>query len=192
MLPFSRFLSIQTAYGPSFSADGQRLAFLSNLTGVPQAWVMPAAGGWPSPLTFGQDRVGNVAWSPVDEALIFARDAGGNENSQLFWVRSDGTDERRLTRDDNAMHLFGAWSPDGQRIAYTANRRDRGRYDVWVHDLASGEEWMIWQNDLPGFLEPAAFSPDGTRLLVAHMSSALDEDLYELTLSTAGAPRCGT
>jgi len=37
------------------------------------------------------------------------------------------------------MHIFGAWSGDGQTIAYTANRRDRGRYDVWVQDLASGE-----------------------------------------------------
>jgi len=186
MVPFSRFLSIQLAYGPSFAPDGRRLAFLSTMTGVPQAWVMATEGGWPSPLTFENDRVANVTWSPADEALIFARDIGGNENTQLYWVRPDGSGERRLTRDDGAMHIFGAWSGEGQTIAYTANRRDRGRYDVWVQDLASGEERMVWQNDLPGFLEPADFSRDGARLLVARMSSAIDEDLYELTLRAGG------
>ena len=82
-LPFSRFLSIHAAYGPSFSADSQRLAFLSNITGAPQAWVMPASGGWPNLLTFETNRVVSVACSPVDDGLIFGRDIGGNENVQL-------------------------------------------------------------------------------------------------------------
>ena len=32
-IPLSRFLSIQSAYGPTFSPDSRRLAFLSNITG---------------------------------------------------------------------------------------------------------------------------------------------------------------
>ncbi len=185
-LPFSRFLSIQASYGPSFSPDGQRLAFLSNITGVPQAWVMPAHGGWPNPLTFENERVGTVAWSPVEDALVFARDIGGNENAQLYWVRADGSGERRLTSDAGAMHIFGAWSPNGRHIAYAANRRDRGRYDIWLLEVASGAEWLAWHNDEPGFLDPVGFAPDGSRLLVALMRSAMDEDLYELALNQAG------
>jgi len=182
-LPLSRFLSIQATYGPSFSAGGQRLAFISNITGVPQAWTMDAGGGWPSQLTFDNDRVATVAWSHVADELIFARDICGNENTQLYRVAADGSQERRLTRDDGAMHIFGGWSPDGKAMAFTANRRQRARYDVWVQDLASGVERLVWQNDAPGFLVPAGFSADGARLLVTLMSSALDEDLYELTLS---------
>jgi dipeptidyl aminopeptidase/acylaminoacyl peptidase len=182
-LPLSRFLSIQAAYGPSFSGDGKRLAFLSNITGVPQAWAMDAIGGWPSQLTFEKDRVVSVSWSPVAEGLIFARDIGGNENTQLYWLGADASNERRLTRDDGAMHVFGGWSADGKAIAYSANRRERARYDIWVQDLASGEERLVWQNDAPGFLVPTGFSPDGARLLVTLMSSSMDEDLYELTLS---------
>jgi len=153
---------------------------------VPQAWVMPAAGGWPNQVTFEKDRVQSVAWSPVDDSLIFERDIGGDENSQLYWVLADGSGERRLTAADNAMHIFGGWSPDGRAIAYAANRRNPGRYDIWLQDLASGAERMIWQNDLPGFLSPAGFSPDGTRLLVMRLSSAIDEDLYELGLQGSG------
>jgi Tol biopolymer transport system component len=104
-LPFSRFLSIQSTYGPSFSPDGQRLALLSNITGVPQAWVMPAGGGWPSPLTFEKDPGGQRLLGPAADALIFARDLSGNENAHLYWVRGDGSGERRLTAGDDAMHI---------------------------------------------------------------------------------------
>ncbi len=91
-IPFQRYLSVRSSYAPYFSADGQRLAFLSNLTGVPQAWTMPVQGGWPDQLTFGQDRVQSVWYSPVDDRLIFARDFGGNENAQLILINGDGSD----------------------------------------------------------------------------------------------------
>ena len=147
---------------------------------------MDANGGWPSQLTFDRDRVTSVSWSPVADELIFARDIGGNENTQLYWVDADASHERRLTRDDGAMHVLGGWSPDGKTIAYAANQRDRARYDVWLKDLASGEERLVWQNDAPGFLVPMGFSPDGGRLLVMLMSGGMDEDLYELRLGAAG------
>ena len=31
------------------SPDGRRLAFIATITGVPQAWVVDLAGGWPDP-----------------------------------------------------------------------------------------------------------------------------------------------
>ena len=36
--PISRYLNVQQAYGPSFASDGGRIAFLSNITGLPQVW----------------------------------------------------------------------------------------------------------------------------------------------------------
>lgn len=147
---------------------------------------MDSQGGWPDQLTFDNNRVASIAWSPVDDALIFARDVGGNENTQLYSLRADGSGERRLTRDDDAMHIFGGWSPDGRTIAYAANHRDPARYDIWLQDTSTGQDWMAWQNDWPGFLVPAGFSPDGSRLLVALMSAAMDEDLYELRLAGHG------
>ena len=35
------------AASPSFSPDGERLAFVSPLKGLPQVWTVPAAGGFP-------------------------------------------------------------------------------------------------------------------------------------------------
>ncbi len=78
--PISRYLNVQQAYGPSFAADGRRIAFLSNITGVPQVWqvAVGSASGeivWPDQLTFEADRVMGVWCSPVpgDGRLIYAR-----------------------------------------------------------------------------------------------------------------------
>jgi dipeptidyl aminopeptidase/acylaminoacyl peptidase len=186
MIAIERFFNIRAAYAPTFSPDGRRLAFIATITGVPQVWVMDAHGGWPDPVTFGDDRVMNVAWSTAGNTLLFARDIGGNENAQLFVVNADGSGERRVTTDDGAMHIFGAWSPDGRAIAYAANRRDRARYDLYWQDIEMGEERLIWRNEALGFFWPAGFSPDGRQLLINHLRGNMDNDLYELTLPSAG------
>jgi hypothetical protein len=36
---------------PSFSPDGGRIAFVSNLSGLPQVWTVDANGGWPELVT---------------------------------------------------------------------------------------------------------------------------------------------
>lgn len=180
---FERYLNIRSAYHPSFSHDGCRLAFLTNITGIPQAWTLDAAGGWPDQLTFGLDRVMRVSCSPTHDRLIYSRDVGGNENAQLFLLDGDGTGERRLTHDDGAMHILGGWSGDGRWIAHSANRRNRARYDVYVMDPGAGEEKLVWQNETPGIVVPSGFAPDGNRLLVLLAHSNMDQDLYELSLA---------
>jgi Tol biopolymer transport system component len=80
-IPFTQYLNVRKAYGPSFSPDGKRLAFLTNITGIPQAWVVNSEGGWPNQLTFHTERVSQVAYSPAADQLIFLRDIGGNENA---------------------------------------------------------------------------------------------------------------
>ncbi len=59
------------AWSPSFSPDGSRLAFISNLSGQPQVWTIPTAGGFPELVTPLEDPVGQVRWSPGGALLAF-------------------------------------------------------------------------------------------------------------------------
>ena len=43
------------------------------------------------------------------------------------------------------IHDFGGWSPDGARIAYTANDRDEAHFDVYVQDVASGARQRVYE-----------------------------------------------
>jgi hypothetical protein len=45
------------------SPDGQTVAFVSDITGVPELWAVPATGGWPTQLTNLNENVSDVHWS---------------------------------------------------------------------------------------------------------------------------------
>lgn len=177
---FDKYLKIRAAHSPSFSPDGRRLAFLTDITGVPQLWELPATGGWPDQLTFHEDRVSGAEYSPTENRIAFSMDSGGDERAQIYLL-SEG-EERDLTRDPEAIHYPGGFSPDGSRIAYTATRRNGTDFDVYVHRV-DGEPEMVWE--VSGYHTIADWGHDGTYLIVSRHESNLDNDLYRLDLSTA-------
>ena len=141
----ARYLKVRAAHGATWSPDGRRVAFLTDITGVTQAWELPVEGGWPEQLTFHEERVSGVHYSPTENKLLYSMDAGGNERSQLLLL--GGGEEWDLTRVPEAVHYFGGFSPDGKRIAYTATRRNGTDFDVFVQDIgpAGGEPEMVWE-----------------------------------------------
>lgn len=180
---FARYLKIRAAYGASWSPDGRRAAFLTDITGVPQAWDIPVGGGWPEQLTFHEERVSDVQYSPAHASLAFSMDAGGNERTQIFLLR-DGA-EQDLTRAPEAIHYFGGFSRDGGRIAYTATRRNGTDFDVFVQELPDGEPGCVWE--VTGYHTVADWAPDGSYLVISRHHSNLNNDLYRLDLESGEA-----
>jgi dipeptidyl aminopeptidase/acylaminoacyl peptidase len=176
---FSRYLKVRSAYGASWSPDGRRIAFLTDITGVAQVWRVPAGGGWPDQLTFYDEPVSGVSYSPVDERFVFSMDAGGNERQQLLLYEDE--EVRDLTRRPDAIHYFGGWSPDGARIVFTATRRNGTDFDVYVQSL-DGEPEVVWE--VSGYHTVADWGPDGDYLIVSRHTSNLNNDLYRLDLAT--------
>lgn len=188
MPSLERYLSSTTATNPTFSADGRYLVFISNITGVPQLWRVEIADQilWPEQLTFGEDRVMYAACSPVDNRIVFGRDAGGNENMQLFLLDPDTGEEYPLTAGHkDAMHLPGAWSADGRQITFAANRWRKGLFDIYVQAIDSDDEAeMIWHSESPGFPYFSQFTPDGGRVAFSRVNSTFNHDLVEVEVSS--------
>jgi dipeptidyl aminopeptidase/acylaminoacyl peptidase len=186
-----RYLNVRSAMAGTFRPDGQRLVFLTDITGTHQVWAVdvPPAGrptSWPEQLTFFKERVLNVTYSPVADEMIFSTDVGGNERAQLFLLSGDGQHLRQLTDAPQAIHSFGGWSHDGRNIAYSSNVRDPRVFDVYVMDVRSGETHMVHKGD--GWFYAAGFSPDDRQLLIGKAYSSFDQDLWLLDLSS-GATR---
>jgi len=187
--PISRYLNVRQAYHPEFCSDGRSMVFLSNITGAPQVWQvrLPEAGqepAWPTQLTFEADRVLGVWCSPraKDPHMIFTRDEGGNENAQLFLLNPHSGRETLLSAGfESAMHMFGSWSSDGERILFSANRRDPGIFDLYLQTLGNDAQ-LIWRNEQPGYLTNLTFSPDEGRCLVVRRASSFAHDLFEIDL----------
>lgn len=193
--PISRYLNIQNAFYPAFTGDGRALAFLSDITGVYQAWQVNLAQGvdtipWPEQLTFAPDRVLQVYYSPVagDRRLLYAHDMGGNENAQLFLLDLVTGQENCLTTGyEQAMHIPGEWSADGSRLLFAANRRHPDLFDLYVQPLDGRSldgraAQQIWQNEAPGFLFESIWGP-GETVIVLRAASAAQVDILQIDLA---------
>ncbi|AGB30412.1 peptidase S9 prolyl oligopeptidase active site domain protein [Natrinema pellirubrum DSM 15624] len=177
-----RYLNIRSAYGASFGPEGDRLSFLMDTTGTSQVWTLEGPREWPEQRTFYDERVTFASWSPERPELIFGMDEGGNERAQLFRLDAETGEIENLTAMPDAKHRWGGWSHDGDRFAFTSNRRDESVFDVYVQDRdATGDEAeLVYEGD--GWLSLSGWSPDDSRLLVSQAYSNFDQDLSVLDL----------
>jgi dipeptidyl aminopeptidase/acylaminoacyl peptidase len=181
-----QYLNIRSAGSPTLSPDGKRLAYLTNVSGTSQVWMLDLANpaGTAKQITNYEDNVGFVRWSPAGNGLVFGKSRGGDENTQFFLMSNDGLQIKELTANPNVRHNFGDWSKDGRRIYYASNKRDRNFFDVYSMDVATGTEELIFQQN--GSNNFAAASRDGSRIIVSRSGTklSLDNNLYLIDVST--------
>ena len=200
-IDFARFLNIRSAISPVVAPDGTQVAFLTDITGNYQVWSVATAGepAWPRQLTFFADKVWELHGTPAADHLVAVGDVGGNERQQFYLidgygVRSAGAGEqpieehhvRRLTRDDEAIHRFGAFSRDGMRIALTSNARNGVDFDLYLLDIATGDQTLV--AELAGNQTALAFAPDERSVLTLDAVAGAETELYRVD-TTTGARR---
>lgn len=166
---------------PTFSPDGARLAFVSNLSGLGQVWVMPTAGGFPELVTSGDDPVLSVRWSPDGKWLAYLVAPGGGLNSQVYVARPDGTGARLLTAGGKVNNWLADWLDDSSAIGISSSRRTPDAMDCYLLS-PTGEHRLVAKNDGVGTLSAA--SRDGRVALVARVASRGDNDLYVVEVSS--------
>jgi dipeptidyl aminopeptidase/acylaminoacyl peptidase len=176
----SLMAKIGAAWSPSFSPAGDKLAFVSDLNGVPQVWVVDSRGGWPQLVTGLDDQVGGVSWSPGGEWLAFSLAPGGGMNAQVYLVRPDGTDLRRLTDGGEENNWLGDWSHDGRLLVLSSNRGGSVSMDAYAYDLRAEALRKIAAN--PGIGAVTNLSRDGRRAVLWRMESRSDDNLFLLDL----------
>ena len=134
------------------------------------------------PLKGRGDSTGKV--TPTGK-IAFDSDRDGN--LEIYMMNADGTGQTRLT-NDSAYDSFPAWSPDGSRIAFGADRGE-GRPNIYVMS-ADG----VGQTGLT--TDPAqdgvpAWSPDGSK--IAFLSNRDGNwDIYVMNADGTGQTRLTT
>lgn len=173
-----QYLNIKSAGSPTLSPDGKRLFYLTNVTGTSQVWMIDLPSGAPKQITNYEDNVSFVRFSPKGDALVFGKAKGGDENTQFFWMKADGTGIKELTNTPKIRHNFGDWSNDGAKIYYASNKRNPQFFDIYAMTLADGKEELLYQQD--GSNSFAAASDKGEKIIVSRSGTelSLDNNLY--------------
>lgn len=179
----ARMARVGSAVAPTFSPDGKWVSFISNMSGVPQVWVAPSAGGYPRMVTNGDDPVQQAQWSPASDWLAITIAPGGGLNSQIYVVKPDGTGLKLLTKGGEDNNGFDAWTEDGKLMAIDSSRDNPAARDSFVVDPASGEVKLLART--PGIGNISNFSDDGKRALLSRLKSRGDNNLYLVDVASS-------
>jgi dipeptidyl aminopeptidase/acylaminoacyl peptidase len=146
----------ESAEGPQWSPDGQRIAFLRKVSGKRQVWVIRVRGGEAEPLTNAEGGVTVFRWSP--------------DGSSVAYTAIDPTpkDRQELVKTKNDARVVEAWQLRNHLylVGSMAARQPRD-----ARALTKGEF------SIPGDASPQFdWSPDGKSIAFAHTPTASADD----------------
>jgi dipeptidyl aminopeptidase/acylaminoacyl peptidase len=202
--------NLQRIVGAQLSPDGRAVVYGLSFTDwklgrlVYHLWRQDVAGGAPVRLTFGDNDVPIIQFSPDGKTVLFVRDG------QLWLIPVDGGEPRALTRHATTPST-PQWSPDGAAVYFIATdpasaddrERTRLRDDVYAADetyrhrqlwkivVSTGVESQLTSGE--STVKSYSLSANGKRMVVQRAPSPADMDAYRGEVwvmdADAGNPR---
>jgi dipeptidyl aminopeptidase/acylaminoacyl peptidase len=124
---------------PTWSPDGKSIAFISNMSGRNNLWLVPAEGGWPVQLTVSDQRQSSPAWSPDGKWIAYQSDYDGDELWDIFLVSPKTGKVVNLTSTREIAEMDPTWSPDGRYLAYLVKPKTSAAHEIDIYDTLMRE-----------------------------------------------------
>ncbi|HET7871482.1 MAG TPA: S9 family peptidase [Terriglobales bacterium] len=121
----------------AWSPDAKQVAFVSNISGRNNLWLVPAEGGWPTQLTVSNQRQASPVWSLNGRWIAYNSDYDGNEQWDIFLVSPRDGQVINLTNTRDVSEESPAWSPDSLKLAYSVKPKDGANYEIETIEWAT-------------------------------------------------------
>lgn len=157
---------------PVISPDGTKIAFLGTRPSLENhddnVWIMNADGTNPIRLTTNQGfdgRANTPVFNHDGTRIMFdtVRNLLNGNNREIYTIRTDGTDEIRLTTTAGA-DMEAAYSPDGSSIVFVSFRDGSATNGEIYLMRADGSDPRRITNTTFREFQPT-FSPDGAQIV---------------------------
>ncbi len=180
----NRYQNVRSAAFREWTEDGTGIYISTRFADVSQIHRVDMPGGARHQITFYDEPIGSVTRQPGGANIIFTRDAGGSEFSQIFLLDPvDGS--TTMLSDGESRNRSTTWDRQGRRIAYTSTRRNGASNDVWMMDPADPSSAKIILESPDGSSWSASeFSPGGGTVLISNYVSIADSRVNLLDLDS--------
>ena len=121
-------------HSPAFSPDGRTLAFVrQSAVVIANVYLVQVAGGEPRRLTFKDQQMLGLAWTPDGREIVFsAVPAASSSNNSLWRISSLGGMPELLSGTGGGA-IYPAISRQGSRLIYSRQTSDR---NIWRLELS--------------------------------------------------------
>ena len=152
---------------PAWAPDGAAYAFVTNRSGTDEVWLRSSSGAFERPIVSRNDfndgqssLIASVAFSRDGQRIAYQRSIG----NYRIWISSvEGGAPVPLNRKALTFEDHPTWSPDGEWIAFTANKTGSGDGSVlslMKVRVGLDTEPVVLSDALMG--NDVKWSPDGT------------------------------
>ena len=138
-LTFSKGIDLS----PSFSPDGNKMAYVSDQNGLPQIFIEDLQSGQVNRLTFSGRYNTQPSWSPAGDKIAYTTWGNGGE-IDIFTVNIDGSGLKQLT-GNSGENESPSWSSDGRMIVFASNRK--GSKKLYIMGSTGDSQRPLLQSD---------------------------------------------
>ncbi len=178
----NQYQNIRSASFQSWDGQGRGMYITTRFADVPQVHLVTQPGGARTQLTFGLERVGDVAPRPRHGQFLYAIDEGGAENHQLFLQDQAGGEPRRIT-DGKSRNMAPRWSPSGDLVAWSSNARNGRDMDLYIA-APSDPHFVRLLKEVSGQWAVADWSPDETKVAAVEYVSINESYIHIIEIAS--------
>lgn len=185
MEKMNQYQNVRSASFEDWSPDGNGILMSTRFGETSQLHFIEKPGGNRKQLTFFREPVGGGSYCPADtsKCLIYSRDAGGNEFSQLYLFNTATGSSSLISDGGRTQNSLSSWSNSRDKFVSISTRRNGKDYDLYVSSIKTPAEAKIVLQE-GGSWSNLDWSPDDKKLLVSKYTSSTKSQLFILDLAT--------